>query len=363
MRERRNTQRLAPGAHGRAADPERHDEDGERQSRRGEAAGQAAATWSDDGACGCRAARAGLGHETIGDQLQHERHVPRVLEPFGRGLGETAAHDALERGRRDRLEVGHRVWLAIHDRGDQARLALARERRGAGRHFVEHAAQRPEVAAGVGLLGFEDLGRHVLERADDRAFTRERRGDGRRLRERTARRDPRGREPGGTRETEVHELRPGAGEHDVARLEIAMNHAGAMRALERLGDLGAELEQLGGRQRSTLEPGGQRVTVHQLHHQVVDVTRPGFAGCPADVEQGADIGVAETRDGLGLAFESRPHLGVGRQVLGQHLDRHVAPEPRVPRAVNLAHTARSDRSEDFVRAETGSESKRHGAGV
>ena len=39
------------------------------------------------------------------------------------------------------------------------------------------------------------------------------------------------------------------------------------------------------------------------------------------------------------------------QRLRQHLDRHLAPEPRVPRPVHLAHPARAERREDLVGAE------------
>src|SRR6185295_17162058 len=61
-----------------------------------------------------------------------------------------------------------------HDRTDQARLALARERLPAGQHLVEDASEREEVAARVGLPALELLRRHVLERAEDRAASRER---------------------------------------------------------------------------------------------------------------------------------------------------------------------------------------------
>ena len=59
--------------------------------------------------------------------------------------------------------------LVVHDRADEARLALAVERLLAGRHLVEHRAEREEVAARVRLAALELLGRHVLERAEDRA--------------------------------------------------------------------------------------------------------------------------------------------------------------------------------------------------
>jgi len=39
----------------------------------------------------------------------------------------------------------------------------------------------------------------------------------------------------------------------------------------------------------------------------------------------------------------------GTRLGRQELDRDVAPEPRVPRAVNLAHAARAHQGDDFIR--------------
>ena len=52
-----------------------------------------------------------------------------------------------------------------------------------------------------------------------------------------------------------------------------------------------------------------------------------------------------------LLLEAAQALGIGREDGGQHLDRDVAPEPRVARAVDLAHPARAERDEDLVGAE------------
>ena len=42
--------------------------------------------------------------------------------------------------------------------------------------------------------------------------------------------------------------------------------------------------------------------------------------------------MVERRDQLGLSLETPDALGVGQHGLGQHLDCHVAPEPRESRA-------------------------------
>jgi hypothetical protein len=52
-----------------------------------------------------------------------------------------------------------------------------------------------------------------------------------------------------------------------------------------------------------------------------------------------------------FALESLDAIGIGGQVLPEHLDRHDAPEPAIARAVDLAHAAGAERLEDFVRSE------------
>ena len=53
-----------------------------------------------------------------------------------------------------------------------------------------------------------------------------------------------------------------------------------------------------------------------------------------------------------LVLEAGHAVLVGGEGFRQDLDRYVAAELGVPRAVHLAHAARAERSADFVRAET-----------
>ena len=83
-------------------------------------------------------------------------------------------------------------------------------------------------------LPFELLGRHVLERAEDRALRRQRRlivGSVGRLAPRRRRRLAR------LRQAEVEQLRARLRQHDVAGLQIAVDDAAAVRLVERVGDL------------------------------------------------------------------------------------------------------------------------------
>jgi hypothetical protein len=66
-----------------------------------------------------------------------------------------------------------------------------------------------------------------------------------------------------------------------------MHHVCAMRSIQRVGDLPAVLQHLAGRQRSLLDPIGERFAVEQLHDQ------EGGALFVTDVVQHADVRVIE----------------------------------------------------------------------
>ena len=56
---------------------------------------------------------------------------------------------------------------------------------------------------------------------------------------------------------------------------------------------------------------------------------------------------------LRFALEPREPIGVGGERLGQDLDRDVAIQLRVARAIDLAHAAGAEGRQDLVRAEAG----------
>ena len=115
-----------------------------------------------------------------------------------------------------------------------------------------------------------------------------------------------------------------------------MHHPRAVRPVQRVGDLSAEREHLGHRQRPLLQPVREGLPLEQLHHQIV------HAILVADVVQRADVRVVQLGDGAGLALEAGAHFRGGGQMRGQHLDRHVAAEAGVVGAVHLAHPPRAE---------------------
>ena len=72
--------------------------------------------------------------------------------------------------------------------------------------------------------------------------------------------------------------------------------------------------------------------------------------------------MCERRDGSCFAFKAPSQIRIGRELSGKNFDGDVAAEARVPRAIHLSHSTRTDRREDLVRAESGAWSQRYGLG-
>ena len=64
-----------------------------------------------------------------------------------------------------------------------------------------------------------------------------------------------------------------------------------------------------------------------------------------------DVRMIQRREDLRFALEAREAIGIVRERVRQDLDRDVAIQLRVARAIDLAHAACADRGDDFVDAE------------
>ena len=114
--------------------------------------------------------------------------------------------------------------LGQHLRDDRLR-GRSGERRLAGEHLVEHAAQGVDVGAGGDLaLAHRLLGAHVVRRAERHA------GLGHPVPAGLA---------GGERDAEVGHQRAPVVQQDVLRLDVAVDHAVPVGVVERVGHLGA----------------------------------------------------------------------------------------------------------------------------
>jgi hypothetical protein len=140
--------------------------------------------------------------------------------------------------------------------------------------------------------------------------------------------DRRGRRCG---EAKVEQLCPRLRQHDVARLQIAMNHASTMRGSKRIGHLNTSLQRFGDRNRTSSQSVLDGLTLEILHDEKIDRL------VPADVVKRADVRVIQRTDGSGLALEPLTELRVGCKLFQQHLDCDDAIESAVASLVELAH--------------------------
>jgi hypothetical protein len=100
-------------------------------------------------------------------------------------------------------------------------------------------------------------------------------------------------------------------------------------------DLPADPEDVSERRRAPVEPGGERFSFQELQDQVIESV------LPTHVVEGADVRMAQLRDGASFAFEPLARLRRIGKMRRQDLDRHVAIETRIARSINFAHPPRA----------------------
>jgi hypothetical protein len=117
-------------------------------------------------------------------------------------------------------------------------------------------------------------------------------------------------------------------------------------------DLRRQLQGLAHRQRRGRQPLAQRRAVEQLEDEV------GHAVLCADVVHRQDVRVLQRSERACLLLEAAHQIFVEAR---QHLDRHLAAEARIVRAVDLRHAALAERRADLVGAEPGALGERRRA--
>src|SRR5207253_1610501 len=131
----------------------------------------------------------------------------------------------------------------------------------------------------------------------------------------------------------------------VARLEVAMDDAEAVRGIERAGDVGGDAQRVAQRQRPARERVGERLPLQVLHDEVVD------AVLMPDVVERADVRMVQPRDRPRLPLETLAQRRARGELRRQDFDGDVAAEARVAGAIDLAHAAGAERRDDFVGTE------------
>ena len=125
--------------------------------------------------------------------------------------------------------------------------------------------------------------------------------------------------------------------HHVLRLDVAVQDAVLVRFGQRLGNLLRITHDRRLREALPIEEAGQRLSLDVFHDDEVD------AVLLADVEDGADAGMAECGERAGLALEAASGLRIRQQVGTKYFQRDATVEPRVSRLVDLSHSTAADR--------------------
>ena len=121
-----------------------------------------------------------------------------------------------------------------------------------------------------------------------------------------------------------------------------------------MSDLQGIVQSLAHRDRSAAQPLAQGFSLKQFGYDV------GRSLVSADVEYRKNIGMVQGGGGQGLLLKAAQSVGVQRQRLRQDLDRYFALEARVTGAVDLAHAARAQKRNNFVRSKFGAWGQIHG---
>jgi hypothetical protein len=255
-------------------------------------------------------------------------------EVDGRGVSvlgvllETAIDDPAERRGNLRVQLLDRRRLGVDDGRQRLDRRLFLEGPLAGRHLVKDRAARELVAAEVDRAALGLLGRHVADRAHQHAGAR------RGLRRRVRREQRVGLVQ--LREAEVEDLdEVVARDHQVLGLQVAVDDPDAVGARESFRCLRGEAERPLREHRPRVQQRAQRVALDQLHRDV------GDAVALADVVDRDDVRVVERAGRARFGLESPQPVRIFADSFRKNLQRHLAAQQQVARAVDFTHPART----------------------
>lgn len=257
-----------------------------------------------------------------------------------RGRGEARGRVALQAAEDGRLpagvEAGHvdprRGRPLLQPTDGHGERGVAHEWHGPGQHLVEDDAEGVDVDRGGDLLALDLLGRQVGGGAHDAGLG----GQGHGVLA--------GFESGEAEVGDDRASRPfGFREHDVARLQVAMDDPGLVGGVEGPGDLpGHGQRLLRGHRAGAPEPLRQGLALQQLHGEEDEAAMEG------DVEDAADVRVGDLARELDLAPEPLDRELVAGDVPAHGLERHPLAQLLVLDLVDLAHAAAGQEAEDPV---------------
>ena len=260
--------------------------------------------------------------------VQVVQHLPGGLEPV-HGVFLHGAHGDLLQAPGDggvQLPGHDGLSLQLHQRHRDG--VVRHKGQLAGEHLVEHDAHRVDVRLIGDIVAAGLLGGDVVHRANGLVGH----GLGLALEE--------------AGNAEVGHL-DGAvlQEHDVLGLDVPVDDALLVGALQGHEDLGGEVDSLlpadGALLLDILLQGD---AVDKLHDDVLDLV------AKADIVHLDNVGVVEHRDGLGLIAETAQEIAVVGKFFLQNLDGHPAALHAVVGLVDIGHAAHADKLVDFVPA-------------
>ncbi len=132
-----------------------------------------------------------------------------------------------------------------------------------------------------------------------------------------------------------------------------MHHAPFVRCRKGLGDANRYFEHAGDGQPARCDEIRKALALDQFHGEESDVV------LVLDREQRDDAWMVERGHGAGLPLEAEQVVGVARDGLGQHLERHFATQAKILGTVHLTHPAGAERADDLVGAEVGARGQWH----
>ena len=242
----------------------------------------------------------------------------------GRWSGSGSRHRRIARS-----TAGSRALTSRGRRRDRSRLVLTLElgdrRRvesaASGEQLVHHQPQREDVAASRDLAAEQLFRCHVGRRAGSHVL-----------------------DVSDRRQAEVHDPHsPRVVEHDVGRLQIAMDDAALVRGGEPCAQLPGDLDGLVvGEAADSPQRGREILSVDILHRQIEEAT--GLA----DVIDAADVGMGDLSGGADLVVELREARRIATKVVGQELQRDRLSEAQIVCPIDLAHPAASEKADDPI---------------